>query len=243
MQGQVLARFLVDRPIRPGMVRAILDTLSAQGGVYEPQLVRRSREEGLRRIAGGRPAGLLDEVGEGGTETTFLRVSEARSLPLLSFSVSPTPRTRPTSVALTVPAAALGSSAEIDRLLGICKGLYLFLEAIWGVVGIEDVRARVESVGAQSRSPREGASEAKARHLGWANFFGPELILRIGPARLLTSVAFIVEILPDGGMMLVTHPAPEIAMTGDGVALRAQIQRDLGLDTVLRSLQGSAAAY
>ncbi len=222
MQGQVVARFLVDRAIRPGMVRAILDTLSAQGGVYDPQLVRRSREEGLRRIAGGRPAGLLDEVGEGGTETTFLRVSEARPLPLLSFSVSRTPRTRPTSVALTVPAAALGSSGEIDRLLGICKGLYLFLEAIWGVVGIEDGRAH---------------------HLGWANFFGPEVILRIGPARLLTSVAFIVEILPDGGMMLVTHPAPEIAMTADGTMLRTQLERDLGLESVLRPLQRSAAAY
>lgn len=243
MQGQILARFLVDRPIRPGMVRAILDTLSAQGGVYEPQLVRRSREEGLRRIAGGRPAGLLDEVGEGGTETTFLRVSESRPLPLLSFSVSSAPRTRPTSVALTVPAAALGSSAEIDRLLGICKGLYLFLEAIWGVVGIEDVRAHIESVGKESRSTDDAGSESKAHHLGWANFFGPELILRIGPARLLTSVAFIVEILPDGGMMLVTHPAPEIAMTADGRALRTELERTLGLETVLGPLGGSVAAY
>lgn len=83
----------------------------------------------------------------------------------------------------------------------------------------------------------------QAHHLGWANFFGPELILRIGAARLLTSVAFIVEILPDGGMMLVTHPAPEIAMTVDGTALRAQLQRDLGLETVLRPFQGSFAAY
>ncbi|MGH2376506.1 MAG: hypothetical protein ACRDIC_23975, partial [bacterium] len=170
-----------------------------------------------------RPAGLLEEVGEGGTQTTFLRVSEERPHPVLSFSVSRTPRSRPKpSVALTVPAAVLGSGAEIDRLLGICKGLYLFLEAIWGVVGIEDGRAH---------------------HLGWANFFGPEVILRIGPARLLTSVAFIVEILPDGGMMLVTHPAPEIAMTADGTMLRTQLERDLGLESVLRPLQRSAAAY
>ena len=243
MQGQVVARFLVDRPLRPGMVRAILDTLTAQGGVYEPQLVRRSREEGLRRIAGGRPAGLLDEVGEGGTETTFLRVSEARPLPLLSFSVSRTPRTRPTSVALTVPAAALGSSGEIDRLLGICKGLYLFLEAIWGVVGIEPIRGHPESVGRKTGSTGDAGLEAKAHHVGWANFFGPEVILRIGPARLLTSVAFIVEILPDGGMMLVTHPAPEIAVTADGTALRTQLGHDLGLESVLRPFQGSTAAY
>ncbi len=210
MQGQVVARFLVDRPIRPGMVRAILDTLAAQGGVYEPQLVRRSREEGLRRIAGARPAGLLDEVGEGGTQTTFLRVSEARPQPLLLFSVSASPRTRPTSVVLTVPAATLGSGAEIDRLLGICKGLYLFLEATWGVVGIEEARG-----------------QARAHHLGWANFFGPELILRLGPARLLASPVFIAEILPDGGMMLVTHPAPEIALTSEGRAFRAEMERDL----------------
>ncbi|MGQ0549575.1 MAG: hypothetical protein ACT4PY_07915 [Armatimonadota bacterium] len=231
MQGQVIARFLVDRPIRPGMVRAILDTLAAQGGAYEPQLVRRSTDGSMRRIAGGRPAGLLDEVGEGGTQTTFLRVAEDRPHPVLSFSVSRTPRARPTAVLLTVPAAALGSSGEIDRLLGICKGLYLFLEATWGVVGIEEA----------PRRERVGEASAPA-HLGWANFFGPEIVLRIGPARLLTSLAFIVEILPDGGMMLVTHPAPEIAMTTDGRGLRAQIERDLSLKSALRPIQASMAA-
>lgn len=232
MQGQVVARFLVDRPIRPGMVRAILDTFSAQGGAYQLHLVRRSTDGSVRRISGVRPAGLLDEVGEGGTQTTFLRVSEERPHPVLSFSVSRAPRTRPTSVVLTVPAAALGSSAEIDQLLGICKGLYLFLEATWGVVGIEGARDDARS-----------ADPARPKSLGWANLFGPEIVLRIGPARLLTSMAFIVEIMPDGGMMFVTHPTPEIALTAEGHGLRAQIERDLDLETVLRPLQASMAAF
>ena len=224
MEGQVVARFLVDRPIRPGMVRAILDTLSAQGGAYAPQLVRRSGDDSLRRIAGARPAGLLDEVGEGGTQTTFLRVAEAHPHPVLSFSVSPTPRTRPTSVTLTVPADSLGSSKEIEQLLGVCKGLYLFLEAAWGVAGLEE-------------PVRSGP-----RHLGWANFFGPDLVARLGPARLLTSVAFIVEILPDGGMMLVTHPSPEMATSPEGVALRLDIEQNLGLEGVPAALLGRGSS-
>ena len=224
MEGQVVARFLVDRPIRPGMVRAILETLSAQGGAYEPQLVRRSNDESLRRIAGARPAGLLDEVGEGGTQTTFLRVAETQPHPVLSFSVSPTPRTRPTSVMLTVPAASLGSSKEIEQLLGVCKGLYLFLEAAWGAAGMEEP-GRTEPGG------------SGPRHLGWANFFGPDLVARLGPARLLTSMAFIVEILPDWGMMLVTHPSPEMASSPDGVALRSAIEQNLGLEEVPAALR------
>ncbi len=218
MEGQVVARFLVDRPIRPGMVRAILETLSAQGGAYDPQLVRRSSDQTLRRIAGARPAGLLDEVGEGGTQTTFLRVSETQPHPVLLFSVSSTPRTRPTSVMLTVPAASLGSSKEIEQLLGVCKGLYLFLEAAWGVAGM-----------AEFPDSERHAGHLEPRHLGWANFFGPDLVARLGPARLLTSVAFIVEILPDGGMMLVTHPSPEMAASPEGVALRSHIEQNLGL--------------
>lgn len=223
MEGQVVARFLVDRPIRPGMVRAILDTLSAQGGAYAPQLVRRSGDDSLRRIAGARPAGLLDEVGEGGAQTTFLRVAEAHPHPVLSFSVSPTPRTRPTSVTLTVPADSLCSSKEIEQLLGVCKGLYLFLEAAWGVAGMEEPD-RTEPGG---NGPR---------HLGWANFFGPDLVAHLGPARLLTSVAFIVEILPDGGMMLVTHPSPEMATSPEGAALRLDIEQNLGLEGVPTAL-------
>lgn len=229
MQGLVVARFFVDRPIRPGMVRAILDTLSAQGGAYEPHLVRRSTDGSIRRISGGRPAGLLDEVGEGGTQTTFLRVAETQSHQLLSFFVSRTPRMKPTIVALTVPAAALGSSAEIDRLLGVSKGLYLFLEAPWGVVGTDDSFTRTGSAG-------HDLTSSSPAHLAWASFFGPEVVLRIGPARLLTSLAFIVEILPDGGMMVVTHSAPELAATSDGRALRAQLEQELGLESALRSI-------
>lgn len=52
MEGQVVARFLVDYPFRPGTVRAILDTLVAQGGAYEPHLMRRLSEDSLRRIMG-----------------------------------------------------------------------------------------------------------------------------------------------------------------------------------------------
>src|SRR5574341_14832 len=125
MPEHVFARFLVDRPVRPGMVRAILDTLSAQGGAYEPQLIRRSPEEGLRRIVESRPAGLLDQIGREGTETTFMRVAEGRPEPLLSFMMSVSPKTLPSKVTLTIPASALATSRDIEQVLGVCKGLYL----------------------------------------------------------------------------------------------------------------------
>lgn len=218
MAGQVIARFLVDHPIGPGAVRAILDTLTAQGGAYEPQLVHRPPDQNLRRIVGVRPARLLDEVGEGGTSTTFLRVSEGRVQPVLSFTVSETPRINPTRVILTVPEGALTTSNEIEQVLGISKGLYLFLESPWGIVGVAEASDDGQPVEAPA-SPR----------LDWANFLGPQAVAQLGPARLLTSMAFIVEILPDGGIMLVTHPAPNLAASPDGAALRQQIADTIGL--------------
>lgn len=210
----VVARFFVDRPIRAGMVRAILDTLTAQGGTYVPQLVRKSPGEGIRRIAAARPARLLDEVGEGGTQTTFMRVAEAQPQPVLTFSVSRNPRTRPTEVMLGVPAETVDSSQEVDRFLGVCKGLYLFLEAVWGIAGIDSAASPSRPI------------------LQWANFFGPELVSGIGIARLLTSVALIVEILPDGGVMLVTLPAPALADTPEGVTRRLELERAFGIDSM-----------
>jgi hypothetical protein len=220
MPGQITARFLVDHPIRPGMVRAILDTLTAQGGAYEPQLVRRSSSADLRRITWSRPAGLLDEVAQGGTRTTFLRVAEGQPRPVLAFSISATPRSRPSLVTLTVPEEALASSQEIERVLGVCKGLYLFLESPWGAVGM--------------------GSDSATSWIRWANFFGPQVVTHVGPARLLTSMAFIVEILPDGGMMLVTHPTPGQAETTEGQALRAHLEATTGLRDTLQSYDRSS---
>lgn len=215
MPGQITARFLVDHPIRPGMVRAILDTLTAQGGAYEPQLVRRSSSADLRRITWSRPAGLLDEVAQSGTQTTFLRVAEDRPQPVLSFTISATPRSRPSLVALTVPEEAVSGSREIERILGVCKGLYLFLESPWGTMDM-------------------GPDPAQA-WIRWANFFGPQVVTHVGPARLLTSLAFIVEILPDGGIMLVTHPTPAQAETAEGQALRTHLEEATGLQDALQS--------
>ncbi len=219
MGRQIIVRFLVDHPIGPGAVRAILDTLTAQGGAYEPQLVRRPPDQGVRRITGARPTRLLDEVGEGGTSTTFLRVSEGSAHPVLTFMVSETPRTSPTCVTLTVPEDTLASSKEIEQVLGICKGLYLFLESPWGTAGVADPAVGDEAADAPLQ-PR----------LDWTTFLGPQAVARLGPARLLTSMAFIVEILPDGGIMLVTHAVPSMAILPEGVALRRQIAETVGLN-------------
>lgn len=216
MGDMVVASFLVDRPVLPGMVRAILDTLSAQGGVYEPQFVHRSSGAGLQRIARARPAGLYNQVGEGGTQTTFLRVAEGGPQPVLSLSLSRAPRVRPSTVTLEVPLQALATSQEIEQVLGVCKGLYLFLESPWGHVG----------VGSPPGSPVSGDEPA---YLRWANFLGPQVVAHIGPARLLTSMAFMVEILPDGGIMVVTHPSPDLADLPEGRALRHQIEESSGL--------------
>ena len=221
MEGQVVARFLVDHPFRPGTVRAILDTLLAQGGAYEPHLVRRLPEDSLRRIIPARPIRLLDEAEEGGTQSTFLRVSEGLMRPVLTLSVSEVPRSRPSMVTLTMPREALVASKDIEQVLGVCKGLYLFLEAPWGTVGVDD--------------PPDPTC------LGWANFFGPEIVARLGPARLLTSMAFIVEILPDGGIMLVTHPSPDLASEPGARSLRQQIEESLGLRDCLGAVLGDKA--
>ncbi len=222
MVAVVTARFLVDRPIRPGMVRAILDTLTAQGGAYTPHLVQRTPGEGLRRITTARPANLLNEVGEGGTRTTFMRVAEARPQPLLTFSVSRSPRTRPSEVMLGVPSETLNSSQEVDRLLGVCKGLYLFLESYWGAAGLT-----APHMPARGEPMRKGIDGPQFIH--WANFFGPELVSSVGVARLLTSMAFIVEILPDGGVMAITHSSPTLAESPEGLALRLGMEQGLGL--------------
>lgn len=221
MEGQVVARFLVDHPFRPGTVRAILDTLVAQGGAYEPHLVRRLPEDSLRRIIPARPIRLLDDAEEGGTQSTFLRVSEGLMRPVLALSVSAVPRSRPSMVTLTIPREVLVRSKDIEQILGVCKGLYLFLEAPWGTVDAGD--------------PPDPPC------LGWANFFGPEAVARLGPARLLTSMAFIVEILPDGGIMLVTHSSPDLAAEPGARSLRQQIEDALELRDCLGAVLGDKA--
>lgn len=228
MADQVIARFLVDHPVRPGMVRAILDTLSAQGGAYQPQLVRRASEDGFRRITWSRPTGLLDEVGEGGSQTTFLRVAEGQPEPVLTFQVSATPRAHPSRVTLAIPAGALATSDAVEQILGVCKGLYLFLEAPWGTVGLSD-------------NPAGARGGPAPSVIQWANFFGPQVVGHTGPARLLTSMAFIVEILPDGGIMLVTHPTPGLACTAEGLALRLHLEESTGVARSLETALGRPA--
>lgn len=222
MAKQVVARFLVDRPVQPGMVRAILDTLAAQGGAYAPQLVRRARGSDLQRISWSRPAGLLQEVGERGTQTTFMRVAEGQPEPVLAFQVSESPRTRPTAVTLSLPAETVAGSSAIEQILGVCKGLYLFLEAPLGITGIE-------------------ATFNERVPVHWANFYGPQIVAHVGPARILTSMAFIVEILPDGGIMLVTHPSPDLARTPEGCALRRHIADATGVSQPVDAIVGRAA--
>ncbi|MDQ7857554.1 MAG: hypothetical protein QN174_01520 [Armatimonadota bacterium] len=214
----VTARFLVDRPIRQGMVRAILDTLTAQGGYYEPHLIRRSADDGDRRIFWGRPAGLLDDVAQG-PDATFLRVAEGLAEPVLTFRISPSPRALPSVVTLRLPAEALASTRDVEQLLGVGKGLYLFLESPWGTIG--------------AASAADGAPRTL---LQWATYVGPETVSRAGPARFLTSLAFIVEILPDGGVMLVTHASPSLAETDDGRALRRHLEDATGLADALGGL-------
>lgn len=218
MGGVVTARFLVDRPIRQGMVRAILDTLTAQGGYYEPHLVRRSADDGARRISWGRPVGLLDDVAQG-PDAVFLRVAEGLAEPVLTFRISASPRALPSAVTLRLPAEALASTRDIEQLLGVGKGLYLFLESPWGTIG----------TGSTDVTPPRPL-------LQWASYVGPQAVSRAGPARFLTSLAFIVEILPDGGVMLVTHPSPSLAETDDGRALRRHLEEATGLADALGGL-------
>jgi hypothetical protein len=227
MARLIVVRFLVNRPIRSGMVRAILDTLSAQGGAYEPHLVRRASGEGPQRITWSRPAGLLDEVTREGSSTTFLHVAEGRPEPVLSFHISRSVRATPSQVSLTIPEDVLSSTQEVERVLGVSKGLYLFLESAWGTI----------------HAAGEEAEDRPEPDIRWANFFGPEIATRVGPARLLTSSAFIVEILPDGGIMLVTHPVPAHADVAGGRALRMQLDLSTGVGDALRAAGlGSRAA-
>jgi hypothetical protein len=216
MGRQLVARFLVDRPVRSGMVRAILDTLGAQGGAYASQLVRRVADQEPERITWSRPAGLLDHVGQEGSHTTFLRVAEGQPEPVLTFRISRSVRQQPSVVDLSLPQQAIAGSGDIDRVLGVCKGLYLFLESPWGTVRLHDAAA-------------EEPSDERRATLQWANFLGPEIVMHVGPARLLTSLAFMVEILPDGGIMLVTHASPMLAATDEGRALRLRVEETTGV--------------
>jgi hypothetical protein len=125
-------------------------------------------------------------------------------------------------VTLTLPDDVLSSTQEIERILGVCKGLYLFLESPWGTVRVVD-RANGETPDA--RRPR----------VQWANYFGPGVVAHVGPSRLLTSLAFIVEILPDGGIMLVTHATPRAAGTSEGQTLCAHIEESTGIGEALRA--------
>jgi hypothetical protein len=220
MAKQVTARFVVDRPVMPGIVRAILDTLAAQGGAYAPQLVRSAHDRDPKRIAWSRPAGLLHNVGEEGSHTTFLRVAEGRPEPVLSFQISAAPRSTPSVVTLAVSSEILVDMHEIERLLGVCKGLYLFLESPLAVAGLDS-----------------GAGALERVH--WANFYGPQIVTHVGPARLLTSMAFIVEILPDGGMMLISHATPARAASDDG---RAMCRVLAGATGVVASMQAVLGA-
>ncbi len=222
MAALLSAHFLASHPVRSGMVRAILDTLVAQGGPYEPLLVRRAGGDTLQNIVWSRPAGLLDEVTREGTHTTFLRVADGRPQPVLSMQISRSPRTRPSLVTLTLPDDVLSSTQEVERILGVCKGLYLFLESPWATVRVVDT--------VSGETP-----DARRLRVQWANYFGSGVVAHVGPARLLTSLAFIVEILPDGGIMLVTHATPRGAETSEGQTLRAHIEESTGIGEALRA--------
>lgn len=226
MDALVRAQFVVDHPIHRGTIRAILDTLSAQGGPYFPQFVSDQSAGGLLRVSECRPSGLFERAAAAGSTTVFLRESEGNPVPVLSLTISAVPRSRPSLVTLIVPTGMLSSSPEIEQVLGICKGLYLFLEAPWGTVGMS-------TEGVQRREPKRGVRSAF--YLDWANFFGPHVVTGVGPIRLLTSTAFIVEILPDGGMMLVTHPSPALAAEPGGEAVRRQMEEALGVAECLES--------
>jgi hypothetical protein len=220
MTKQVVARFVVDHPILPGIVRAILDMLAAQGGAYAPQLVRYADERDPKRIAWSRPAGLIHKVCEEGTFATFLRVAEGRPEPVLSFQISDAPRSRPSVVTLSVPDELFREVREVDRALGVYKGLYLFLESPLAVVGLGDV--------------------GEIERVHWTNFYGPQIVADVGPARLLTSMAFIVEILPDGGMMVVSHATPARAASLEGQAMCRVLAGATGVTASIQTVLGAS---
>jgi hypothetical protein len=81
----------------------------------------------------------------------------------------------------------------------------------------------------------------------WLNVFGPQLVEKVGRARMLSTPAHRVEELPNGSVLLVTWPTAadftrEEARQAQARAL-VHLRPELDFDTVLRSLHERNAAF
>jgi hypothetical protein len=79
----------------------------------------------------------------------------------------------------------------------------------------------------------------------WLNVFGPKLVETVGRERMLSTPAWRVEELPNGGVLLVTWPtvtdfASEEARLAQA-RVHCHIRPDLDFDTVLRTLRERSA--
>jgi hypothetical protein len=86
----------------------------------------------------------------------------------------------------------------------------------------------------------------KIYEVSWLNVFGPKLVELVGRERMLSTPAWRVEELPNGGVLLVTWPtAADFASDEARVAqarAHVHLRPDLDYDTVLRTLRERSAA-
>ncbi|PTL84411.1 hypothetical protein [Vitiosangium sp. GDMCC 1.1324] len=81
----------------------------------------------------------------------------------------------------------------------------------------------------------------------WLNVYGPQLVEALGRERVLSTPAFLVEELPHGAVLVLTHPTPvdfasEKARLAQARAL-VHLRPDLNLEDVLSTLHRRSLAF
>ncbi|VVB99998.1 Uncharacterised protein [uncultured archaeon] len=117
-------------------------------------------------------------------------------------------------------------SYVLKRLNNLIKDSIIVYNAIHPSIGITCLASNTDNV--TTTPTRRG-------HIAWLTFFGPELVKKFGREKLLSAPAYKIELLSDGGILLISGPTPNISDKSeyfekwDSVECEEKIAKHLGL--------------
>lgn len=198
-------------PMRPVAAWRLLATLrSATGIALSPAAFRTEIGSTARRL-GHRADALVIERFSKGAPVELVRRGGQRPRTLLRSGLVGGAQL------LTFYGLPLKSLADVMAFVDFSKQLYDVLHPEAGVVDIirgseaDIVSGKLASHVVDLALQREGEVPA-----AWLTLLGPEKVHRIGALRLLMAPVFLIEMFPDGGLLVANTPLPQESRRGAG---------------------------
>lgn len=203
-EALTVTTFWLAGPIKPAAAWRLVATLKAAGPTFAPAAFRTDGALAARKL-GRRAEALVVERLSLGAEVELLRRAGHSPRMLLHSGEA-------NAVSLmTLNGPALTSLPDVMAFVELIKQLYDVLHPVAGVVNV------VRAVEAESLA-----------FPGWLTVFGPERVEEIGAARLLMAPVFLIEMLPDGGLLVANAPLPHEDGRGAGSRSTALADHLLG---------------